>query len=134
MSGENVEMVQRVYEGWARGDFSVGVHLLDENVTLVIDDDIPGDGGTYPGIAGVASYMRSFLAAWETLTISAENVRSTDNEVWVEVRQRGTGESSGAVVEQTYFQVWTFRDARVVQLQTILDRDRALEAASLSEG
>ena len=35
MSQHNVEIVRRIYSGWAEGDFSVGVGLSGRNVTLV---------------------------------------------------------------------------------------------------
>ena len=46
----------------------------------------------------------------------------------------GKGKESGAKVEMKLFSVWTFRDAKVVQIVGgYRDRSEALEAAGLSE-
>ena len=77
-------------------------------------------------------YMSHFLASWESLTISAESFRDTEDTVLVNVRQNGVGRGSGVPVELRYFQVWTFRGDKVVRLDVILSEQSAFEAAGLS--
>ena len=133
MSQENVEIVRRIYSGWAEGDFTVGVGLLERNVTLVIDPGIPDGGGVFVGREGVRAYMTSFLDAWDSLTIAAESVEGTGDSVFVKVRQSGIGRGSGVPVETAYVQLWTFRGSRVIRLESILSEKEALEAVGLSE-
>jgi uncharacterized protein len=132
MPEAHVEVLREVYAGWASGDFSVSVPLLDRNVTLVIDAGIP-DGGVYVGVEGVRTYMRRFLDSWQSLEIAAERFRQAGDSVLVDVAQRGVGAGSGASVETMYFQLWTFRGGRVIRLETIMDEGLALEAAGLSD-
>jgi ketosteroid isomerase-like protein len=132
MSEENLETLAQIYEGWKRGDFTVGVDVLEQNATLVIDPGIP-DGGVYVGREGVRTYMTRFLEAWESLTIAAKSFKDAGDTVLVEVKQTGIGHDSHAPVNQTYFQLWTFRGGMVVRLETILGEAEALEAAGLRE-
>jgi ketosteroid isomerase-like protein len=131
MAGEDRETLDRIYAAWERGDFAAPVELFDPAIVLRIDPEIP-DAGVYEGIEGVRNYSRHFLSAWETVTIAAESVRDAGDRFLVKVDQRGVGLDSGAEVAFGYFQVWTFRDGRVVRLESIRDEAEAREAAGLS--
>jgi ketosteroid isomerase-like protein len=48
-------------------------------------------------------------------------------------RQRGRGSASGVSVELEYAQVITLREGKMVRVDVYLDRERALEAAGLTE-
>jgi ketosteroid isomerase-like protein len=129
MSQANVETVRAIYERWAEGDLRAGTDLYTDDFELVIDDQIP-DAGTYLGAAGLREYMVRFLDPWDLLTIAGQSFRSSGERVLVEVRQSGTGRESGAATEMTYFQRWTFRDARVVRLESILSEEEALDSSA----
>ena len=45
----------------------------------------------------------------------------------------GRGKQSGAEVNMEVFQLWTFRDGKVIRRQGFFDREEALGAAGLSE-
>jgi ketosteroid isomerase-like protein len=133
MPAENVEAVKAVYEEWGRGNFRAGVDLYDPQVLLVLDPQFP-ESGTYLGADGIARYMRTFLEAWEKLTVEAEEFLEAGESVIVTVVQGGMGRSSGATpADLRYFQVWTFRAGRVIRLDVLRDRSDALEAAGISE-
>jgi len=131
MSAENVATVDRIYQGWERGDFTVGVAAFDENALLILDPEMP-DTGEYTGPDQIRGYMKGFLEAWESLTIAAESVEDLGDVVLAKVRQSGVGRDSGASVAFSYFQLWRFEGGRVVRLESILHEERALEAAGLS--
>jgi ketosteroid isomerase-like protein len=44
MPQENVEIVRRIYEAWATGDFRVGADDLDQHVVFVVSPDFPTSG------------------------------------------------------------------------------------------
>ena len=113
-----------------RGEFSASVPLLDPNITLVIDPEIP-ESETYVGPDGVRSYMSGFLGSFESLRIAAESFQEVGDTILVKVRQSGVGEASGAPVEFSYFQLWTFGGSKVVHLHGIMSVQRALEAVGL---
>ena len=131
MSSENVETVARIYRGWERGDFTVGVGAFAEEAVLILDPEMP-DAGEYVGPGRIRHYMRGFLEAWESLTIAAKSVEDAGDNVLVEVWQSGVGRDSGAEVAFGYFQLWTFQDGRVTRLESILHEARAREAAGRS--
>lgn len=104
MAQQNVEVVRRVYERWARADFTAGMDLLDAQAVLVIGSDFP-DAGTHEGFEGIREYMRGFLEPWTRVTIAAEEPTDAGDAVLAAVHQSGTGESSGVETELRYFQV-----------------------------
>lgn len=127
----HVETLRAVYARWERADFTASLALFDEDVKLAIDPGIP-DGGYYEGTEGVRKYTARFLDPWESLRIAAESFEAVGETVLVKVRQNGIGRGSGAPVKLTYFQLWTFRDGKVVRLDVIMSEERALEAAGLA--
>ena len=127
-----MDTLRRLYAAWAEGDFTTGLSIFESNVILVIDAATL-DGGVFVGVEGVRRYMTRFLQAWESLTIAATGFRERGDTVVAEVEQMGIGQDSGAPVNTTYFQLWTFRGGKVIRLETILSEANALEAAGLSE-
>lgn len=130
MSRENVEAVRRVYEGWGRGDLRVPAGLYDPHVLLVLRPEFP-DAGAYCGPGEIREYTHQLLAAWENFAISGEDFLEAGDSVVVSVRQHGTGVGSGVPTDFRYFQVWTFRGASVIRIESIRDRDGALQAVGL---
>lgn len=131
MSSENVEFLRAVYAEWGRGNFSAGVDRYDPEAVLVQGEGFP-EAGTYRGLDGFADYMHTFLDAWEKVTIEAEELVDAGDSVVAAVLQVGVGKGSGASTDFRYFQVWTFREGKVIRLEVIRDRDAALEAAAAS--
>ena len=132
MPAANREIVDRVYDGWRRGDFSVGVEEFAPDATLLIDPEIP-DAGEYEGVDGIRHYVRHFLSAWESLTIEPVSFSEAgDDALLVRVIQKGVGRGSGVAASLDYFHLWRFRGGRIVRLESILREDRALEAARLT--
>jgi ketosteroid isomerase-like protein len=133
MPGENIEAVKAVYDEWGKGNFRGGPDLYDPQILLVMDPRLP-ESGTYLGLEGIAQYMRTFLEAWESVTLEGEDFLEAGESVIVTVVQKGIGRSSGVTPgELRYFQVWTFRAARVIRLDVLRERSDALAAAGISE-
>jgi ketosteroid isomerase-like protein len=133
MSEENVEVVRRIYEQWAQGNFRAGVELYDPLILMVQGQGLP-EAGAYLGLDGLRDYMRAFLEAWERVTIEAEEILGAGDSVVAKVVQRAVGRESGVEpAEFEYFQIWSFRGGKVIRLEVVRDREEALEAAGLSE-
>ena len=132
MARDNVEALRAVYDEWARGNFRAGQDLLDPDVVFSLRPEFP-DAAKYHGPTGLRDYMRGFLAAWDDLTITAEEFIKAEGSVVVAVYQRGIGRESGTPGELRYFQVWTFRGRMAIRLETIRGRAEALESVGLPE-
>jgi ketosteroid isomerase-like protein len=130
---EKVEIVRSVYDRWAEGDFRAPSDLYDEHAVLVMRPQFP-DAGTYLGREAIAGYTRGFLEPWTTITIEAKEIIPAGDSVVVAVLQRGEGDASGAETEFRYFHLWTFRGDKAIRLESIRERDEALEAAGLAAG
>jgi ketosteroid isomerase-like protein len=132
MSERHVETLRRIYGRWGGGDFRAGEELYDPEITLVLRPEFP-EPGEYRGQKAIRKYMRDdFLRDFDQAAISGEEFIAAGDSVVVRVRQSATGPGSGARVEMRYFQVWTFRGDRVIRIESIRERDEALEAAGLS--
>jgi len=131
MAEGNVEIVERIYDGWGEGRFGSSVDAFDRHVLFVINKGFP-DPGAYLGEAGIAGYMRGFLESWTRITIEAEELVPAGDTIIARIVQRGVGDASGAETEFRYFQLWTFRGDRVIRLENMRERDEAFAAAGLA--
>jgi ketosteroid isomerase-like protein len=125
---ENAEIVRRVYDHWARGDFSVGAEHYDEASVFILRPEFP-DAGVYVGPEALSRYMKAFLEPWNRITIACTGLTEYGDTILAEVDQEGTGGRSGARTGFSYFQVWTFRGDTVVRMENIMEREDALAAA-----
>jgi len=126
---EHLETLREVYARWGAGDFHTDA-MLDTHAVLVMSPEFP-EAGRHVGLEGIAAYMGRFLDAWDRVTIEAKKFSEAGDSVVVAVTQRAVGKESGAAAELEYFQVWTFRGAKAIRLESIRDRQQAFEAAGL---
>ena len=132
MAGEEkVELVRRIYERWAEGDFSATLEVFDAHTVFVQGESFP-DPGAYLGPERIAEYMGHFLEPWDRVTIEPEELVAAGDSVFAAIVMRGGGVGSGAETAFRYFQVWTFRGGTLVRLENIRDREVALRAVGLA--
>jgi ketosteroid isomerase-like protein len=132
VSQENVEVVRRIFDGWAIGDFGAGLADLDPDVVFVVRRPFPEAGET-AGPDGIRDYMRRFLENWKTYAVEARDLRAAADTVVVDAVQHGEGKASGIEMEQPFFMLFSFRGGKIVRIESILNREEALKAAGLSE-
>jgi ketosteroid isomerase-like protein len=128
MSQENVEVVRRVYEAWARGDFPGPAELLDPKIEYVNPAGAV-EPGTRRGLAAFLQAVEKVLEGWETWEMEPEAFRPEGDQVAVVVRYRARGRGSGVEVEGVESALWTLRDGKVVQYAWFHEAADALEAA-----
>ncbi len=132
MSGENVEIVRRIYAAWSKGDLRAGADALDQHVVLVVRPEFP-EFGVFHGPEGASKFMRRWLEQWERLSLAAQELRAVGDTVVVRVAQHGKGRVSGIEGDNRYFMLWTFRGRKIVRIETVMDEDEALAVAGLPE-
>ena len=133
MSRENVELIRRLVEPWARGDFSAWLRSFRPDVLM--SAYTPGQGVvTTRGRDRVLEYVAEFASQWDPYRVEVDEVVSLgDDTVLVSGRQIGVGRGSGIEVSDVAFVVNRLHDGQVAAVHWRIDRDEALEAVGLRE-
>ena len=132
MPQEHVDIVRRIYAGWATGDLSAGVDDFDRHVVYVVSPDFPAFG-VFLGLDGIRDFMRDFLEQWEQATFEALRLQAVGDTVMAHVVQHSKGRASGIEGDLGYFMLFTFRGKKIVRIEIVMNEREALEAVGLSE-
>jgi ketosteroid isomerase-like protein len=142
MSRENVELVKRLLEMFARREHEAVFAFYDTDIEW--DATNLGEGtvtgltdlqGIYHGHEGVRTYWRRWLQAWADLEFEVHDVLDAGDDVVALIRnQRQWGRRSGIATDMPpYGLVFTIRDGKVIRWRVFSDERSALEATELSE-
>ena len=89
--------------------------------------------GKFQGPAVMGAW-REWLEAWESLEFEVDLIDAGDHVLAALTRQTMRGRASGVEVELgAYWQLFSFRDGRVIRQVLFFDESEALQAAGLSE-
>jgi ketosteroid isomerase-like protein len=128
VSEEDLELVRRVYEKWARGDFSMGEFLhADVEFEMV---DWP-EGSSARGINDMTRAWLGALSAWEDFRVEPREFISAGRHLLVLNRINGRGRGSGIEMSADTASLWTIEAGKVVRLALYWDVAKAFEAAGL---
>ena len=128
MSEENVELARNA---WTAEGFT---GLFDEHIVMDSRANrVPDLPAILTGRDAAIEAFHHYWGTWEEYTIDPEEFIDAGQSVVVVIRERGRGKGSGVPVERQHFQLWTFRQGRIVRWESFADRASALEAAGLSE-
>jgi ketosteroid isomerase-like protein len=129
VSAENVETIRRGFEHFA----ATGDQLWDNyHPQVVVRDRQSPDQAEYHGLDGVRQWLEEWSAAWDEWHVDVEEIREAgDDAVLVLVHQTARGHASGMEMDSHDGMLFTFRDGKVVGLDYLTGRERALEAAGL---
>jgi ketosteroid isomerase-like protein len=135
MSEENVELVRRVYGALTRGDtdtlYDLGSpeFVVDFSRRLVDPFVLRGREEALAAFLTQSSEPWDGWPAWEP-----QELLDADEKVVALIRFSARGKGSGAEVEAHVWNLWTFRDGKLVEFKYFGDdRAAALEAAGLSK-
>jgi ketosteroid isomerase-like protein len=128
---ENVAIVRMFGEAFNRLDMDSIVAWLDPEIELREWPNAPG-AQTYHGSDGVRQALDSWFESWEWMRIEILELHETEDRVLVTAHQRAMGKGSKVEVEIKSFNVYTFRDGKVVRIELFIEREPALEAAGLA--
>ena len=131
MSEENVEIVRALFDRW-------GSEYWREALAVDVVWDVSavpfaGMSGVYHGHAGAEQFFRNWLGPWEDPTVELVEIAPAGDSVYVQMRWRARGRSSGAEVQQDFFGVYDLRDGLIVSFRQCETREEALEAAGLQK-
>jgi uncharacterized protein len=130
VASENVELIRRGYESFNRGDLDGVFARLDPEIEWITPQRTPF-AGTYRGPEEVRGLLRDQREAFGEITMEPYELFENGDKVVAFVRQRATGQASGAEIEIVVGHLWTVRDGRAIRFEGFPEREKALEAAGL---
>jgi ketosteroid isomerase-like protein len=127
----NVALVRRFLEAFNRLDIDSVAGDLDPAVELHEWPTAPG-ARTYRGHDGVRRALDSWFETWEWMQVEILDIFEVGDRVVLTLHQRAKGKASEVELEAKTFNVYTFRDGKVIRMEFFTDREAALEAAGMT--
>jgi ketosteroid isomerase-like protein len=136
MSQENVDFVRALYGTAGSMDKGELLAALPALIEQGCDPEIEwhedpqrADACVYRGHEGVLRSFEQWLEGFDEYGVVLEEAIDCGDDVFVASREEGRGAASGATVSSSIYQVFTFRDGKVLRYREFYDRRRAEEAA-----
>ena len=128
MSEENVEIVRRCYAALDRRDWE-GL-WREAHPDFELRTQLRG---SRLGPDEAQAFIEDQFAAFESWEVTPERFFESEDQVvtFVVIRSRPRGSSGEITIKIAH--VWTLRDGTVLIIETFPQREKALEAAGLSE-
>jgi ketosteroid isomerase-like protein len=132
MSPEDLEVVHRAYDAFARGDLETLRTFLAPDIEWRTTPEVPFMGN-YVGLDEFLRGMDEWTSAFDEVTTQVEEMIDAGESVIVHHRMRARGRDSGVEVDLAIFQVVAVRNAQLVRMYDYSTREAALEAAAQLE-
>jgi ketosteroid isomerase-like protein len=126
MSGENIELIRRGYEAYARGDFASVFALLHPQVEICQTELLPW-GGTYRGHEQAREFFRKLNEYTEGLPEPEEFIAAGDDVV-VMGRLRGKARGSDRHYDLKIVHLWSIEGEQIVRFAAYIDTPGMLAA------
>ena len=132
MSQENVEIVRRSLEAFARRDVEALRSLNDPGMELDWSESKGWLAGIYRGFDEALRFYEGYFQAFEATVIEPDHFIETDESVVVPnvAHQRGR---DGIEVSARGTFVFTLRDRKIIRIRLYQETDEALKAVGLEE-
>jgi ketosteroid isomerase-like protein len=132
MSQENVDIVRRIYAGAVNQPEAIRPLYASDYVMDL--RDIGPDIGVVRGFDASNEALRSYFDSFESFHIDIDEVIAADeDQVLLVIHDGGRVAGAATEIQNRRFHLWRFREGKVVRFSAHSERDRALEAAGLSE-
>jgi ketosteroid isomerase-like protein len=119
MSRENVELVERLYEAFARRDVPEITRVLSPEVEIFQSTDLPW-GGTYKGIDQFGFFFRNLTQHINSTLVFERYLDSGDHVVAIG-RTQGTVVATGHPFDVPIVHLWEIRDGKVLCFRPYID-------------
>ncbi|HXF00574.1 MAG TPA: nuclear transport factor 2 family protein [Solirubrobacterales bacterium] len=134
MSQENVEATRRGNAALNRGDFEGLGELFAADAVLEDRQNAPDQPVQVEGVEAIKANLTLWADAFDELHADIEEYIETPNGVVCAAHWKGQGKASGISIDTHQFDLYEFRQGRVVRaILGYRSRREALEAAGLSE-
>ena len=105
-----------------------------DEVPAYVDPDIvwnPVEESSAQGLEAVRTSTERWKSEWEGYELIPEEFVDLGDRVVATVRFRARGRGSGIEVDARLYDVFTFRDGKIVRMDQFTEQSEALEAAGL---
>jgi ketosteroid isomerase-like protein len=127
----NVATVRRVLDAFNRLDIESVLADADPEIELREWPTAPG-AQAYHGREGMRRALDSWFESWDWMQVELMELREVDDHVLFALHQRARGKGSKVEVEIKSFNVYTFRNGKLVRIELFTEHEPALEAAGLN--
>ena len=131
MSQENVDRFVQSIAAFNRADIPGVLGFFDPEIQL--SHRLAALQGDYVGVDGARAFLADLAEHFGTWRIDCPDIRDLGALVLGLGTVHATGKGSGAETELPFTVVARFRDGRITHFTDFGDRNKALEAAGLSE-
>jgi ketosteroid isomerase-like protein len=116
----NIQLVQKGYADFLKGDVAGVLAVLDENVEWSIPGELP-DSGTHRGKAAVAKFFQTVAEIWTFQVFNPREYVASGDKVVAIGDYAATSNATGKAVAAEWVMVWTIRNGRVVAFREYTD-------------
>jgi ketosteroid isomerase-like protein len=132
MSKANADVVRRLYDLLNRGDIQGVIELCADDFQMDMTQRV-FNPDTYEGPDGLRRFYKGVTDAWESYRWDVEETRTTGDTVVAMLHCEGQSREGGPSVDWRVGWLWKLRESRPVFVRFYRRREKALEAAGLSE-
>ena len=132
MSQADIETLRTVYEALDRGDWPAAFRAWDPDIELETADRMT-QAGTYRGHQEIKNFFEDLLEPFEEVDVEPQEFFDRGDQVVVFLQLRSRPKGSSAMMEIRIGHLVTMRNGKVSRLEIFPEREKALEAARLSE-
>jgi ketosteroid isomerase-like protein len=131
---DDIELIERAYAAWNRGDVDAVVHAMSESVEVhpVLGDVVAAD--SFHGHDGVRRWYETIQGSLDDFRADLEDVVETgDGRYLVRLRFSGRGRASGAEVSLEAAHLITMCNGLVTRLTGYPTWDEGVQAARIAQ-
>jgi ketosteroid isomerase-like protein len=134
MSEENVEIGLRANAAFNRGDVDGALELFAPNAELQDRANAPDQASVVVGCEAIREAWTLWTAAFDELRAEIEEWTEAGDAVIAAVHWQGRGKASAMLIDVRQFDLYKFRDGKIVQvILGLKSKEEALRAAAPSE-
>jgi ketosteroid isomerase-like protein len=126
LAPSNVDLIRPIYEEWGRGNWRPRFDLYHPNMEWGWSDEFPGLAGVYEDHEDPNPRLIAWLSGWEHWRAEADEFLEFGDHVVVLATYHGRGRGSGVEISQEGAHVFELRDGKVVRLEIVATRAKAL--------
>ena len=131
MSADDLEVIRRTYEAYARGDAAATIAGYTEDNEWDVRR-FRLDAEETHGIDEAAEGIRTWRSAWRDHFFELESLTDAGDCVVAVINEGGVGRASGAPVRLRYGQIITVRDGKIAKTVVYRDAEDAFRDAGIA--